>query len=189
MIKVLIALVFSGFAVQAQKYGTALGVRFGNNHYGVTAKQKLFDKTSLEGIVVAYPMEYNGTILLQQHFPLLGKSFNLYAGGGVHLGEHSETGGFYGYDGVLGAELKLPAMPILISADIKPAYHIGHPDWFTFSTAISAHIIISKDTKAKRQKDRERRKRKKEREKKRDERHEERSENRGERKPFDFLRK
>lgn len=169
MLRILFILLFSGFLAQAQKYGTAVGVRFGNNHYGVTAKQKIIGRTTLEGIVAAYPNDYSGTLLLQQHFPLIGKGFNIYAGGGMHLGNHKESGGFYGYDAVLGAELKLPAVPIVISADVKPAYHLNHTDWFTFSTAISAHLIISKDNKKKRQKMRERKKRKRDRLKRREE--------------------
>lgn len=170
MVKIFIVLLFSGFLAQAQKYGTAVGVRFGNNHYGVTVRQKIIGKTTLEGIVAAHSNEYNGTLLLQQHFPLIGKGFNIYAGGGMHIGDHKESGGYYGYDAVLGAELKLPALPVIISADVKPAYHVGHPDWFTFSTAISAHLIISKDSKKMRKKMRERKKRRKDRLKRREER-------------------
>jgi hypothetical protein len=172
MFRLLIPLLFLAVSAQAQKYSTALGVRFGNEHYGITAKQKVLPKTTLEGIFAAYPNQYSSTLLIEQHFPLIGRGFNLYTGGGMHLGEQKEYGRFYGYDLVLGAEMKLPALPLVVSADIKPAYHIDNSDWFTFSTALSAHYIIAKDIKKKRQKAHEKRKRKKERLKRREERQE-----------------
>jgi hypothetical protein len=164
-----ILLLFSVLSVSAQKYSTALGVRFGNEHYGITAKQKLLSRTTLEGIFAAYPSQYSSTLLIEQHFPLIGKGFNIYTGVGMHLGEQKEQGNYYGYDAILGAEMKLPGLPIVISADIKPAYEVNHSDWFTFSTGLSAHYIIAKDNKKKRQKAREKRKRKKERQKRREE--------------------
>ncbi len=168
--RIFILLLFSTLSASAQKYSTAIGVRFGNNHYGVTAKQKIFKQTTLEGILAAYSSDFSSTLLIEQHFPLIGKGFNLYTGAGAHFGEQKEQGKYYGYDVILGAEMKLPGLPILISADIKPAYQINHSDWFTFSTALSAHYIIAKDSKKKRQKARERRKRKKERLERREER-------------------
>ena len=151
--------------LQAQKYNTAVGLRFGNNHYGITAKQRVLRRTSLEGLVIVDPLQYNGTLLLQQHFPIIGRGFNIYMGPGVHVGEQKETGRFYGVDMVIGAEMKLPALPFVLSADIKPAYHFDHGEWFDFSTALSLHYVIGKDTKAKKDREKRKKKRLKERQK------------------------
>lgn len=154
------------YPLQAQRYNTGIGVRFGNNHYGATIKQRILGKTTLEGLVIIDPLQYNGTILVQQHFPVVGRGLNLYLGPGVHMGEQKETGKFYGVDFVLGAELKIPALPLVVSADVKPAYHLDHGEWFDFSTALSLHYIIGKDTKNKRDREKRKKNRLKEKEKK-----------------------
>ena len=153
------------FPLQAQKYNTAVGLRFGNNHYGITARQRVLRRTSLEGLIIVDPLQYNGTLLLQQHFPIIGRGFNIYMGPGVHVGEQKETGRFYGVDIVIGAEMKLPALPFIVSADIKPAYHFDHGEWFDFSTALSIHYVIGKDTKSKKDREKRKKKRLKERQK------------------------
>ncbi len=168
MVRVILPFIFllAALPLQAQKYNTALGLRFGDNHYGVTAKQRVLGRTTLEGMVIIDPLQYNGTLLLQQHFPVIGRGLNIYLGPGVHVGEQKETGKFRGVDVVVGAELKIPALPLVVSADIKPAYHVNHSDWFDFSTALSLHYIIGKDTKNKRDREKRKKNRLKEKEKK-----------------------
>lgn len=167
MVRIVIFFLFfnSVLPLQAQKYNTAIGLRFGNNHYGITAKQRVLRRTSLEGLVIVDPLQYNGTLLVQQHFPIIGRGFNIYMGPGVHVGEQKETGKFYGVDMVIGAEMKLPALPLVVSADIKPAYHFDHGEWFDFSTALSLHYVIGKDTKARKDREKRKKKRLKERQK------------------------
>lgn len=165
MTRIFIFFFLISFQLQAQRYNTALGLRFGNNHYGITAKQRILGRTTVEGLLMVDPDQYSGTGLLQQHFPLIGRGLNIYIGGGAHLGRQMEVGRFHGFDLVLGAELKAPALPLLISADVKPAYHLNHSEWFDFSTAISAHYIIGKDTKKKRDRARKKKQRQKKKEK------------------------
>lgn len=198
MVRIVIFFLFFFYLLplQAQKYNTAVGLRFGNNHYGLTAKQRVLRRTSLEGLVIVDPLQYNGTLLVQQHFPVIGRGFNIYMGPGVHVGEQKETGKFYGVDMVIGAEMKLPALPFVVSADIKPAYHFDHGEWFDFSTALSLHYVIGKDTKAKKDREKRKKKRLKERQKRdkqKEKRQKERERGKGDQDKsfwdFDFLKR
>lgn len=170
----------------AQKYSTALGLRFGNQNYGITVKQRIFKTVAVEGLMTAGERELLGTFLVVNHFPILGRGLNLYAGGGGHLGGLKDFGPVLGIDAMVGLEVKLPFMPLTVSADFKPAYHILHEDWFDASTAVSVRYIIGKDTKKQRVKKREKRKRKKERAKRRKERRKEREKRKEEREDQTF---
>lgn len=157
-----------------QKYGTAAGIRFGDKRFGVSVRQQMFKRTTAELMFEFSPDEIQSTFLPKYHFPILGKGLNLYVGAGVHLGSLKDFGVTYGVDAMVGLEMKIPALPITISADFKPGYHFRHEDWFELPGAVSVHYIISKDTREKRVKARKKRKRKKERRELREERRENR---------------
>lgn len=166
----------------AQKYSTTVGVRIAQGNYGLTAKQRIFKTYSLEGIVAGGSDEILGTLLLEKHFPLVGRGLNFYIGGGAHLGAIQDFGPTVGADVLMGAEIKVPFLPLVVSGDVKPAYHVMHEDMFDFNAAISVRYIVSKadnqkiraHRKEKRKKERLRAKVKKERRKARQERKEER---------------
>ncbi len=149
----------------AQKYSTTLGVRLSKGNYGVTAKQRVFRSFSVEGIVSGNDRELTGTLLVEKHFPLIGKGLNAYIGGGAHLGGLQGYGPVAGADALIGAELKVPFLPLVVSADVKPAYQVMHEERFNLNSAVSVRYIIGKESKKKREKTRERRKRRKERDK------------------------
>ncbi|MFP4091941.1 MAG: hypothetical protein ACLFUB_11455 [Cyclobacteriaceae bacterium] len=151
----------------AQKYSTAAGIRFGNNQYGLTVKQRIFRTVSAEGLLTGNDRELIGTVLLLKHYPILGRGLNAYVGGGAHMGGLQDFGLVLGIDAMVGLELKFPFLPLIISADVKPAYHILHEDWFDFNTAVSVRYVFGKDKKKQRQRAREKRKRRREREKRR----------------------
>lgn len=165
---------FTSLCGFTQKYGTAVGIRFGDKRFGVSVRQQMLKKTTAELMVEFSPDEIQGTFLPRYHFPILGKGLNLYVGAGVHLGSLKDFGVTYGVDAMVGLEMKLPALPITISADFKPGYHFRHEDWFELPGAISVHYIISKDTREKRVKARKKRRRRKERQEMREERKEKR---------------
>ena len=162
------------YSLFAQKYGTATGIRFGDKRFGVSVRQQMLKRTTAELMFEFSPDEVQGTILPKYHFPILGKGLNLYVGAGVHLGSLKDFGVTYGVDAMVGLEMKLPAIPITISADFKPGYHFRHEDWFELPGAVSIHYIISKDTRKKRVKARKKRKRRKDRQELREERQEKR---------------
>jgi len=170
---IIFALLLS-WQAEAQKYSTAVGLRFGNEKYGISMKQRIFKTLAVEGLMTAGERELVGTLMLVKHYPVLGRGLNVYLGGGGHLGGLKEFGPVLGIDAMVGMEVKLPFMPLTVSADFKPAYHILHEDWFEAGTAVSVRYIIGKDTKKQRVKKREKRKRKKERAKRKKERQKER---------------
>ncbi|MCH8515890.1 MAG: hypothetical protein LAT68_06135 [Cyclobacteriaceae bacterium] len=163
-------LVSSFFELQAQRYSTAAGLRFGADQYGLSVRQRFLPNTNAEGLFTLNQREYRGTLLVAHHFPIFGRGFNFYLGGGGHYGELKDFGATYGVDAQMGVEWKVPATPIIVSAEVKPAYHIQHENWFDLQGAISVHYIILKDTRAQRKKARAKRKRKKERAKRKKER-------------------
>lgn len=167
--------------VFAQKYSTTAGVRISRDNYGFTVKQRVFKSYALEGIIAGSSNEILGTLLLEKHFPLVGKGLNFYIGGGAHMGAIKDFGSTVGADALVGAELKVPFLPLVVSADVKPAYHVVHEDWFDFNAGVSVRYIIGKDTKKQRERHREQRKKRRLREKVRKERVKARQERKEER--------
>ncbi|WP_191906913.1 hypothetical protein [Adhaeribacter soli] len=135
--------------VQAQKYRTALGVRIAKESVGLTVQQKILPKSTLEGLGMIGSREASGTLLFEQHFPIIFKGFNYYIGAGAHVGNLKDSGVFYGGDAILGLEMKLPIFRIVISGDIKPAFHANHEDWFELQRGFSVRYILVKEKKKK----------------------------------------
>lgn len=131
----------------AQKYRTAAGLRLGAGNYGLTVQQLILPRTTLEGIALLGSREVSATLLAEQHFGLLGRSLNVYAGAGGHVGNHKDNGGFGGVDGILGVEYKTAFIPLVLSLDVKPSFEINNDDWFRFPTAFSVRYILIKEKK------------------------------------------
>ncbi len=138
---------FLNLSANAQKYKSTLGVRIGRNDFGITGQQKLFKQTTIEAIGLVSGREVSATGLIEQHFPILGQGFNVYLGAGAHVGHLKDHGGFYGGDLLGGAELKLPIVPIVLSLDLKPAFHVNHEEWGTVNGALSIRYILVKEKK------------------------------------------
>lgn len=134
---------------EAQKYRTAAGVRIESNRFGVTLQQKLHEQGTLEAIATVGTRDYSLTGLYEWHFPLLGKRFNYYLGAGAHIGNLKDSGTFTGGDAILGIEYKVNGLPFLLSADVKPAFHINHEDWVQLSSGVSVRYVLVKEKKVK----------------------------------------
>lgn len=132
-------------AAQAQKYRTAAGLRVGGGQYGLTVQQKVFDKTTLEGLGLVSSREVSATLLAERHFGILGPSLNYYFGAGGHLGNHKDNGTFGGIDALAGVEYKLAFTPFVLSVDFKPTVEFGAEDWTRFPTAFSVRYIFVKE--------------------------------------------
>ncbi|QJX47016.1 hypothetical protein HMJ29_08750 [Hymenobacter taeanensis] len=132
-------------AAQAQKYRTAAGIRVGGGQYGLTVQQKIFEKTTLEGLGLVSSREVSATVLAERHFGILGPSLNYYFGAGGHVGNHKDTGAFGGADVLVGAEYKIALSPIVLSVDFKPSVEFGSDDWARFPTAFSVRYILVKE--------------------------------------------
>lgn len=129
----------------AQRYKTAAGVRIGGDEFGLTVQQKILERTTLEGLVMAAPRQVTVTALAEQHFPMLGQRFNYYVGGGLHAGHLKDYGAIYGLDAIGGIEYKVNGLPFLFSADLKPAFHIKHEEWFNLGGAFSIRYVLVKE--------------------------------------------
>ena len=137
------------YSVQAQKYRTAAGIRIGRNDFGFTGQQKILKKTTLEGIAAVSGRELSATGLIEQHFPVLGPGFNIYLGAGAHIGHLKDNGTYYGGDLIAGAELKLPVVPLVLSLDLKPTFHVNHEEWGGVGSGFSIRYILIKEKKEK----------------------------------------
>ncbi len=140
----LIAMI-SGLPAAAQRYKTAAGVRIGSEDFGLTVQQKILEKTTVEGLLLFGPRQVTATVLGERHFPMLGQRLNYYVGGGVHGGHLKDYGTIYGLDAIGGIEYKINGLPILISGDIKPAFHLKHENWFNFGGGFSLRYVIIRE--------------------------------------------
>jgi len=136
-------------AAQAQKYITAAGVRVEKHRFGLTVQQRVLNKCTIEFLGMAGTREVSGTAIFQRHFPIITNGLNYYIGAGAHVGHLKERGAFYGADGVLGFEAKVLFTRLLLSADLKPAFHINHEDYFSLQGGFSLRYILIKQKKTK----------------------------------------
>ncbi|MFC5271825.1 hypothetical protein [Adhaeribacter terreus] len=137
------------FTAEAQKYITAAGLRVEKNRMGLTLQQRVLPKSTIEFLGMAGTREVSATALFQQHFPIITHGLNYYIGAGGHIGDLKDNGAFYGVDGVLGLEAKLIFTRLLLSADLKPAIHFNHEDYFGLQGGFSLRYILIKEKKKK----------------------------------------
>jgi hypothetical protein len=142
----LLALILgSTIASYGQKYRTAVGPRIESDMLGLSVQQRIGETSTLEGIAALGTREFSGTLLYEWHRPLLGQRLNYYIGAGGHMGHLKDHGTFTGGDVILGVEYKVNGLPFLLSADFKPAVHINHEKWVSFSSGISVRYVILKE--------------------------------------------
>ncbi|WP_051718819.1 hypothetical protein [Hymenobacter sp. IS2118] len=139
----------AGFAppALAQKYRTTAGIRAGGSAYGLTVQQLVLPSTTLEGLALFSTRERSATVLAERHFGILGPSLNYYLGAGAHVGSHKDHGTFWGFDGIVGAEYKIPFARVVLSVDFKPTVEFNSADWTRFPTAFSVRYILVKQKK------------------------------------------
>ncbi|MCH7411169.1 hypothetical protein MM239_17355 [Belliella sp. DSM 111904] len=174
--------IISALPLQAQRYGTAAGLRLGSNNYsrtvGLTAQQRIFKHVTLEGIVQSdFSRNTTMHLLLEQHKPIISKRFNYYYGLGYSFGwEESQVKNpatmeiittygnvTNGIDLIGGVEMTL--LNTTISLDYKPNFNMsGRQEFFRGQVGISARTVLVKSkTQNKRKRQRARAKRKKHR--------------------------
>ncbi|MCL6258140.1 hypothetical protein M3O96_03520 [Aquiflexum sp. TKW24L] len=179
---VLIVVIQSIFVqdIFAQRYGTAVGLRMGNNSYsrtiGITAQQRVFKHVTLEGIIQS-DFDRNTTLhlLIQKHNPIISKRFNYYLGAGLSSGWeesflkvpetnqiiHTYGNPTTGVDLVGGLEMTLANT--VISVDYKPNFNLsGREEFYRSQVGISARMVLVKS----KEQDMKRRKNKREKRKK-----------------------
>ncbi len=176
----LILLVFLGlpFYANAQRYGTALGLRFGNSDFnrtlGLTVQQRIVNQVTLEGILQSdFSRNSSISLLAEKHRPIISKRFNYYLGGGVAFGNeesfvknpttkeivHTYGNTTFGVDLIAGIELTLANA--VISLDYKPNINLsGREEFYRGQVGISGRTVLVK-SKEQKQKQRQRQKAKK----------------------------
>lgn len=155
----------------AQRYGTTLGIRMGNNQisrtFGITAQQRIADHASLEAILQSdFNLNSTFSILAKKHHPIISKRFNYYYGAGLSLGkeesfvknESDQTiirtygNNTTGVDLIGGIEMTL--LNTVISVDYKPNINLaGRSEFYRGQIGLSARMVL---VKSKEQKKRQR---------------------------------
>lgn len=150
--------------IKAQKYSTAGGLRAGRSGIGLTVQHRIMPKNTIEGLamIALARKEFSLTALFEHHRPLVFfKSLNYYGGGGMHIGR-KDTTTFTGFDMIFGIEYKIPIFRMLLSFDVKPAFHLNHPDnTFQFHTGFSVRYVFVTHRELKKRKKRKEREKKK----------------------------
>ncbi|MBN7812062.1 hypothetical protein J0A68_14005 [Algoriphagus sp. H41] len=162
----------------SQRYGTALGLRFGNSDLnrtlGLTLQQRVTERVTLEGILQSdFSKNTTFSLLAERHRPIISKRFNYYLGGGVAFGNeesfvknpdtkeivHTYGNATFGVDLVAGIELTVANA--VIAVDYKPNVNIsGREEFYRGQVGISARTVLVKSKEQKRrQKQRQKAKR------------------------------
>lgn len=169
-------LFFTTIAVsQAQRYGTAVGLRFGNSNLyrtvGLTAQQRISKRVSIEGILQSdFKLNTTFSGLVEKHHPIISKRFNYYYGVGASFGveesfvkdpENKQILHTYG-NSTAGVELigglELTLLNTVISVDYKPNINLaGRQEFYRGQVGISARMVLVK-SKEQKKKQRQRQK-------------------------------
>tara|TARA_R110002020_G_scaffold416295_1_gene625600 strand:- start:1330 stop:1935 length:606 start_codon:yes stop_codon:yes gene_type:complete len=169
-------LLFASMSIsQAQRYGTAVGLRLGNNNQyrtvGFTAQQRISKRVSIEAILQSdFNLNTTFSALVEKHHPIIFKRFNYYYGAGASFGveesyikdeESKQVLHTYG-NTTVGADLigglELTILNTVISVDYKPNINlIGREEFFRGQVGISARMVLVK-SKEQKKKQRQRQK-------------------------------
>lgn len=140
----------------AQAYQTAGGLRLS---YGglLSAKHAVNERNYLEGII---SLRWGGVVvtgLFEWQQALNSENFQWYAGAGLHAGIHGRENYFQpdnsanrqvqiglGMDLIGGIEYVFESLPIVVSADYKPAFYFTGERWFVPEEfGLTARYIIA----------------------------------------------
>ncbi len=165
--------------VQAQRYGTAAGLRLGSNDVsrtvGISVQQRILKHLTIEGIAQSdFNANHTLHLLLEKHNPIISKRLNYYYGAGISFGlEESHVknvatkeivrtygNATTGIDLIAGLEMTI--LNTTLSLDYKPNINMaGREEFFRGQVGISARMVLVKS------KEQNKKKRKKARAKKR----------------------
>ena len=146
---ILFSLILGTCVLSAQSYTTTAGMRLGTD-WGLSVKQRVAKRATLEGILQSSLQreEFILTVLAEQHYPLISRRLNVYAGAGLHKGwntsaTEAEFQDPFGLSLITGIEFTLGRLNL--SYDFKPAINLhGGENGFYSQTAISMRYVLVK---------------------------------------------
>ncbi len=148
----LLILIFCCSSLSAQKYITALGIQGGDGEIGLTLQQRIFEKSTIEGLFTFSRSHFTLHGIYEFHRPIITKGLNFYVGAGPHVGTLKDNGAYSGLTTIVGIEFKFPLMPMVISGTMRPEFHLGHPKSTQVKGGFSVkYVIISDRDRRKRQ--------------------------------------
>ena len=174
-----ICFLLNGIQVNAQRYGTALGLRLGNSDInrtvGLSLQQRVMERVTIEGILQTdFSRNTTLSVLVQKHHPIISKRFNYYYGGGLSFGNeesfvknpstkeiiHTYGNATTGVDLIAGIEMTLANA--VISLDYKPNINlVGREEFYRGQVGLSVRTVLVK-SKEQKKKQRQRQKAKRE---------------------------
>lgn len=161
MKRLILILLIAGVGIltsPAQHYQSAIGLR-GGLAQGITLKHFIDSETALEGIGSFRWDGFLITGLYEIHAPAFDVDrLYWYYGGGGHIGfwegyddaiswmdPDNDNQTIIGIDGIVGLEYDIESIPIVISADWKPAINIaGDNSFWADGSAISVRYTINR---------------------------------------------
>ena len=117
----------------SQHYDFSAGIKLDDSFIALTAQKRIANQTTLEVMIPLTKNDISLVMLGKQHYKLLGKRLNLYAGGGFHIANNFKLGNMAGLDVIGGAEYTFFFIPYTIAFDFRPyvdfkqnysAYHL-----------------------------------------------------------------
>ncbi len=132
----------------SQSYNTVGGIRIGSE-FGITAKQRIAKRITVEGILQKGITNGETTLslLVEKHVPVLSRRLNFYIGAGVHKGWIGDEKILYdnpvGITGIGGLEMTIRKLNV--SFDFKPAFNISGGTQKVYSqAALSMRYVFVK---------------------------------------------
>ena len=139
------------WSLLGQSYNTALGLRWGDG-IGITAKQRILKRTTLEGIFYQHQKSDQTVagLMMDHHMPVLTRRLNIYAGGGLGwVSVEKADNAYVSYNAVMiNAGLEFTIARLNLSWDIVPVIPISQQEEsLTTMTAFSLRYVLVKKSK------------------------------------------
>lgn len=142
------------FCSEAQRYGTAVGIRMGNE-LGITVQQNLGKAWTMEGMVNSsfQNRDLGLRILGENHQAVLGKRMNLYLGVGPVMKYYGDSTERVEWGGGMIAGIELTLGRLNASLDFQPSFYFGDPvRVFEPSSGISIRYVLIKERRKEKKK-------------------------------------
>ena len=104
----------------AQHYDFSAGIKLDDSFIALTAQKRIANQTTLEAMIPLTKNDISLVTLGKQHYKIIGKRLNLYAGGGFHIANNFKLGNMAGPDIIAGAEYTFFCIPYTIAFDFRP---------------------------------------------------------------------